>query len=102
MSGAGDYSPAHVWDVHRVPLLCSGLEMGIVFQWCLSWCFPDVALLGRAKWMGRGRDVGETRPKGQKGTAPDRESASPLGSSGGGEEGSPLSLGLKEQALDHY
>lgn len=52
-----------------------------------SWCFPDVTLLGRAKWMGRGLGWGRNKAKGWGEAVPDTESASALGSSGGGEEG---------------
>lgn len=39
-------------------------EDKVLTQWCFAWCFPDVPLLGRAKWMGRGWAGGEARRKG--------------------------------------
>lgn len=52
-----------VWDVPRGPLLYSAWGWGLGFPVVLFWRFPDVARLGRAKWMGRGWDKGEERPK---------------------------------------
>lgn len=56
VSGAGEYSPSHVWDVHRVPLLCSGLGTGTLFS---KGAFPGVFQMwlyweGPSGWAGAG------------------------------------------------